>query len=69
MTTERKRPRLDLTGLEWKLLLTTLLAGGWTAAWLGLDVPSAPAPAQPTFASARPVPQKAVRPRIKTRSS
>lgn len=69
MTTERKKPRLDLTGLEWKLLITTLLAGGWTAAWLGLDVPNAPAPAEPTFANAPRVTQKVARPRVKTRSS
>lgn len=29
------RPRIRLSGLEWKLYLTTLLAGAYCLAWLG----------------------------------
>lgn len=75
--TERKKPRLDLTSFEWKLAISTLLAGGYVALWLGLEVPAptmAPVSSpEPTFASAPRVVQSPVakpRPRrIKTRSS
>lgn len=49
MTTERApkhTPRVGLTGLEWKLLLTAALGATYTAAWAGLVGPTpAPTPA------------------------
>lgn len=36
-TNPRRPPRLDWTGLEWKLALTTLLAGAYALLWLGLQ--------------------------------
>jgi hypothetical protein len=34
---ERRAPLLDLTGVEWKLALTTVLAGAYALLWLGLQ--------------------------------
>lgn len=70
--TERRRPRLDLGNLEWKLAVTTVLAFGYVALWLGLEVPSTtPASHEPSLANApRIVRSPVARPRrIKTRSS
>ncbi len=82
MTTERRRaPRIDLSGLEWKLAIVAALAGSYVALWFGLRAPNEPP--QPVSvtppagwmvatgdARATPAPARITRPRrIKTRSS
>lgn len=80
MTTDRPRkqaPRIGLTGLEWKLLLTAALGASYTAAWLAIGAQPAAAPAstQPTAgprrAKATTAVARAPRPsnRVRTRSS
>jgi hypothetical protein len=74
----RQAPRIGLTGLEWKLLLTAVLGASYTAAWLAIAGPAgAPPQAQPsagprrakaaTAVAGAPRPSKAGR--IRTRSS
>lgn len=36
----RRPPRLDWTGLEWKLALATVLAGAYAMLWLSLQSPA-----------------------------
>lgn len=69
-------PRIGLTGLEWKLLLTAALGASYTATWLAIAEPgSLPASTSPTIGPQRAKPTttvaRAPRPenRIRTRSS
>ncbi len=79
MTTERaprQAPRIGLTGLEWKLLLTAALGASYTAAWLAIAEPagvpaSTPPTAGPRRAKSTTTASRAPRTgdRIRTRSS
>jgi hypothetical protein len=51
---KRPPPRLDLTGPEWKLLVTGALGLAWAVAWLALAKPQQ-GPAAITDAAAAPI--------------